>query len=277
METLVTAGLQLNAVVAVDVALFTVRPAARVEDAWQVLLVRREEAAFQGRWSLPGVLVRDEETFDAAARRALRTKAGLDAGSWYLEQLGTFGAPGRDSRGRVVSVAHAGLVRSDDLTLVPGGGIAEIQWMPVRRALAESLAFDHASMLRAAAGRIQSKVRYSWIAFQLLPERFTLPELRAIYAAILDPSLQRLNTGNFKKAFAALFASGALVPVGQRAGTGRVGRPGDLYRFCGPLRGTWGRELPWEGAGGTRQPAAGDRGPDGAAERQEAGQRSVAQ
>jgi hypothetical protein len=53
------------------------------------------------------------------------------------------------------------------------------------------------------------------VAFQLLPEVFTIPELRAVYAAILDPALQRLNTGNFKKAFASLFVSGALVAVGQ--------------------------------------------------------------
>src|ERR687888_875411 len=234
-----------NAVVAVDVVVFTLRPAAKIEDQWQVLPVRRDEPAFANKLSLPGVLVRAEETFDAAARRALQTKAGLDARDWYLEQLGTFGDPHRDTRGRVVSVAHVALVRSDDLTLAPGGGVVEIEWVPVRRVAAEALVFDHADMLRVAMDRIQSKLRYSWVAFQLLPETFTLPELRAVYAAILDPSLLRLNTSNFKKAFAALFASGALVPVGRRAAGGHVGRPGDLYRFQGPLIGTWGRELPW--------------------------------
>ena len=190
--------------------------------------------------------MRADETFDAAARRALQTKAGVDARDWYLEQLGTFGDPRRDTRGRVVSVAHVALVRSDDLTLAPGGGILRAEWLPVRAVPAEALAFDHADMLRVAINRVQSKLRYSWVAFQLLPETFTLPELRAVYAAILDPSLLRLNTSNFKKAFAALFATGALVPVGQRAAAGRVGRPGDLYRFRGPLLGTWERELPWD-------------------------------
>jgi 8-oxo-dGTP diphosphatase len=237
--------LEPNAVVAVDVVLFTLRPTGRLEDVWQVLLVRRAEPAFAGNWSLPGVLVRADETFDAAARRALHTKAGLDARDWYLEQLGTFGDPGRDTRGRVVSVAHVALVRSDDVTLVPGGGIEHVEWVPVRRATDEALAFDHAEMLRVAIQRVRSKLRYSWVAFQLLPESFTLPELRAVYAAILDHSLLRLNTSNFKKAFAALFASGALMPVGRRAAGGHVGRPGDLYRFQGPLVGTWGRELPW--------------------------------
>ena len=78
-----------NVVAAVDVVLFTVRATARVDDAWQVLLVQRGDAAFGGHWSLPGVLLRSEETFDEAARRALRSKAGLDARDWYLEQLAT--------------------------------------------------------------------------------------------------------------------------------------------------------------------------------------------
>src|ERR671936_1732987 len=195
------ATLHPNAVVAVDVVLFTVRAADTVAEAWQVLLVQRDDAAFAGKWSLPGVLVRAEETFDAAARRALRTKAGLDAADWYLEQLGTFGAPDRDTRGRVVSVAHLALERSEDLRLEPGGGVMRAEWVPVRGLPPESLAFDHTDILRVAMNRVQSKLRYSWLAFQLLPETFTLPELRGVYAAILDPALLRLNTGNFKKAF----------------------------------------------------------------------------
>jgi 8-oxo-dGTP diphosphatase len=238
-------ALNPNAIIAVDVVLFTVRQANSPDDAWQVLLVQTDDPAFSGKWALPGVLVSEDETFDAAARRALRNKAGLDAKGWYLDQLGTFGDPGRDTRGRVVSVAHVALERSDELQLVPGGGVLRAEWVPVRQVRPGDLAFDHAAILRAGIARIQSKLRYSWVAFQLLPERFTLPELRAIYAAILDPSIQRLNTSNFKKAFSALFASGALVPVGQRAGAGRVGRPADLYKFAGPLAGTWERELPW--------------------------------
>ena len=175
--------LEPNAVVAVDVVLFTVRETERIEDAWQVLLVQRDDAAFAGKWSLPGVLVRAEETFADAARRALRTKAGIDATDWYLDQVGTFGAPDRDTRGRVVSVAHVALERSDELTLVPGGSVLRAEWVPVRHLPAESLAFDHADMLRVAINRVQSKLRYSWVAFQLLPEAFTIPELRTVYAA----------------------------------------------------------------------------------------------
>ena len=239
-------ALEANATIAVDTVLFTVLAGKPIEYAWQVLLVTRQEEAFARKRSLPGVLVRTEETFANAARRALQTKAGLDAGNWYLEQVGTFGAPDRDTRGRVVSVAHMALERSDDLTLVPGRDVMQAEWVSVRHVPAESLAFDHADMLRVAVNRVQSKLRYSWLAFQLLPDTFTLPELRQVYAAILDPALARLNTGNFKKAFAALFDSDALVSVGQRAQRGRVGRPGELYKFQGPVAGTWDRELPWQ-------------------------------
>jgi 8-oxo-dGTP diphosphatase len=235
-----------NAIVAVDVVVFTLRPAAAIEDQWRVLLVGRDEPAFGDKLSLPGVLVRADETFDAAARRALETKAGLDAQDWYLEQLGTFGDPGRDTRGRVVSVAHVALVRTDDMQLMRGSGIRSIDWVPVRRLPAETLAFDHADMLRVAINRIQAKLRYSWVAFQLLSDQFTVSELRAAYAAILDPSLVRLNTSNFKKAFSDLFATETLVPVGLRASGGKVGRPGQLYRFVGPVAGTRTRELRWD-------------------------------
>jgi 8-oxo-dGTP diphosphatase len=238
-------ALEPNAVIAVDVVLFTVRDAPSIDEAWQVLLVKTADPAFAGKWALPGVLVRGNETFDTAARRALRTKAGLDAKEWYLDQLGTFGDPGRDTRGRVVSVAHVALERSDELALAPGGGVLRAEWVPVRSVPAGALAFDHGAILNAGMDRIRSKLRYSWIAFQLLPEQFTLPELRSVYAAILDPAVLRLNTSNFKKAFGALFASRALVPVGQRSAGGRVGRPAELYAFAGPLVGTWERELPW--------------------------------
>jgi 8-oxo-dGTP diphosphatase len=236
-----------NVVAAVDVVLFTVRADERVELAWQVLLVQRADTAFAGRWSLPGVLLRADETFDAAARRALRDKARLDARAWYLEQLSTFGAPNRDSRGRVVSVTHLALVRTDELTLTPAADVLRAAWFPVAALPWGDLAFDHGDMLRVAIDRVRGKLRYSWVAFQLLPETFTIPELRAVYAAILDPSLTRLNTSNFKKAFAALFATGALVPTGERAPAEGPGRPGELYRFSGPLSGTWRRELRWAG------------------------------
>jgi 8-oxo-dGTP diphosphatase len=232
-----------NAVLAVDVVLFTIRPSP-LRDALQVLLVHQRDPSGQERWKLPGVLVRPSETFAEAARRALTEKAGIDATTWYLEQLATFGEPARDSRGRVASIAHLALARSDDMALRPGTDVHATEWTSVNRLEDKVLAFDHAEMIRHGVQRLRNKVRYSWVAFQLLDERFTLPELRSVYAAILDPNLARLSSGNFKKAMRPLFDSGVLQVVGRTA-TGRRGRPSDLYRFVGPLTGKRERELPW--------------------------------
>jgi 8-oxo-dGTP diphosphatase len=233
-----------TASLAVDVVVFTLRP-DQVERAWQVLLVPRPDDTSLSRRALPGVLVDEEESFDAAARRALLTKAGLDAGNWYLEQLATFGSPDRDSRGRVASVAHIALVRSDDLPFLPVATGRPAEWWPVSSVPWDDLAFDHTAILREAIQRVRAKVRYAWVLFQLLPPVFTMSDLRAAYAAIRDPSVLNMSTSNVRKLFRRLIDEGALVPVGERAEARGRGRPGDLFRFDGPLTGTWDRELPW--------------------------------
>jgi 8-oxo-dGTP diphosphatase len=232
-----------NALLAVDVVLFTIR-GGPVTDAFRVLLLRRGEPTTGPIWMLPGVLVRADETFADAARRALAEEAGIDAHTWYLDQLATYGEPTRDSRGRVVSIAHIALVRSDDIELRHCADNRKAEWCPVNRIEERVMAFDHAEMIRAGIKRIRSKLRYSWVAFQLLNQTFTLPELRAIYAAILDPSLARLSSGNFKKAMRPLF-DGKVIQMVGRTSTGRRGRPSDVYRFVGPITGTRERELPW--------------------------------
>jgi len=232
-----------TAILAVDVVVFTLRPCP-VDRAWQVLLVEQEEPASATKHALPGVLVQGDETFDGAARRALAVKAGLDARDWYLEQLATFGSPARDSRARVASVAHVVLVRGDDLVLNPDSA-DKPRWCPVNTVPWDDLAYDHGAILREAINRVKGKVRYAWVLFQLLPPVFTISELRAAYAAVRDPDVMRLNTSNVLKLFKGLMAKGILVPVGERAQAKGRGRPGELYRFNGPVNGIWPRELPW--------------------------------
>lgn len=244
MTTLREPVLAPSATLAVDVVVFTLRPDS-VERAWQVLLVPRPDEWSTSRRALPGVLVEEDEPFDSAARRALLTKAGLDAGNWYLEQLSTFGSPGRDSRGRVASVAHIALVRGDDVPFLPIEARRPAEWCPVSAIPWDHLAFDHAAILRDAIQRVRAKVRYAWVLFQLLPPVFTMSDLRAAYAAIRDPSVLNMSTSNVRKLFRRLIDEDALVPVGERAEARGRGRPGDLFRFDGPLTGTWVRELPW--------------------------------
>lgn len=233
-----------TATLAVDVVVFTLRPDT-VERAWQVLLVPRPDPWSISRRALPGVLVDEDETFDEAARRALLVKTGIDARDWYLEQLATFGSPTRDSRGRVASISHIALIQSDNIKIHPVETDSPAEWCPVTAIPWSDLAFDHAAILREAINRVRGKVRYAWVLFQLLPPIFTMSDLRAAYAAIRDPSVLNMSTSNVRKLFRRLIDDQALVAVGKRAEARGRGRPGDLFRFDGPLTGTWDRELPW--------------------------------
>ncbi len=233
-----------TALLAVDVVVFTLRPGP-VEQSWQVLLIRGQESESSAQYALPGVLVEEDETFDGAARRALSVKAGFDAHDWYLEQLATFGSPTRDTRARVASVAHIALMRSDDLVQQSMVAGTSVEWIPVASIPWDALAFDHAAMLREGIQRVKGKIRYTWVLFQLLPPVFTMSELRAAYAAIRDPEVMHLSTSNMRKLFGRLIERGVLVQVGERAQAKGRGRPGDLFRFSGPVTGTWARELPW--------------------------------
>jgi 8-oxo-dGTP diphosphatase len=117
------------------------------------------------------------------------------------------------------------IVRSRGHAATAGSDARHAQWHPVR-ALGESgprLAFDHAEILATAQERLQGKVRYAPLGFSLLPERFTLPDLQAVYEAVLQRSLDR---GNFRSAILSL---GVLRKVGKQRGA--PGKPPDLYRF----------------------------------------------
>jgi 8-oxo-dGTP diphosphatase len=202
--------------VAVDVAVCTVR-----DDALHVLLVQPAGGAFAGGWALPGGLVRDDETLDAAAARELFARTGV--GDIYLEQLYTFGSPDRDPRTRVVSVAYVGLI--PDAGRFPGAIASpkyrRAAWWPVRRL--PPLAYDHADVVRTAVARLRAKLHYTNLVYTLLPSVFTLTELQGVYEAILA---RRLDRRNFRK---KILSTGLLATLGRvRRG---AHRPAALYRF----------------------------------------------
>lgn len=134
--------------VTVDAVVF-----GREGDRWQVLLVRRGKPPFEGRWALPGGFLEMDEPLVDAALRELREETAITGVS--LEQLHTFGTPGRDPRGRTVSVAHWGVL--EGMLPQPRGGddAAEAAWHPVD-ALPE-LAFDHAQILQMALRRLRAR------------------------------------------------------------------------------------------------------------------------
>jgi len=201
--------------VTVDIVIFTVR-----EGSLQVLLVKRGVPPFEGQYAIPGGFLREGEWLEEAALRELYEEAGVR--NLFLEQLYTFGDPKRDPRGRVITVAYYALFASDKLSLVAGADAAEAQWFPALGL--PPLAFDHKSILDCAIERLRNKLEYTTVGFQLLPEKFTLGELQAVYEAILG---KQLDKRNFRRKIALL---GILKPLREWQHTGR--KPAQLFRFA---------------------------------------------
>ena len=227
------AGAYARPSVTVDLVILTV-----LDTDLKVLLVQRNEHPFKGRWALPGGFVRvsddrkdQGEALDRAARRELEEETGLSkqtAGDFFLEQVKTFGRPGRDPRMRVISVAYYALVRS---TLVPliraGGDVSVARWFSVAELADASLAFDHDEIVLAALAKARADLDRSSIAFELVPETFTIQELRGVHEAIRG---EALDPGNFRKKFLRMIEDGHIEAArGKRA---TASKPASVYRFA---------------------------------------------
>lgn len=201
--------------VTVDVVILTMRR-RRLE----ALLIRRKHWPFEGLWAIPGGFVNPDESLEAAARRELAEETGVN--DVYLEQLYTFGDPGRDPRTRVITVVYYALISAETLRVAAGDDAAEAAWFPVYHP--PELAFDHARILTYTMERLRGKLEYTTIGFQLLPPEFTLSELQEVYEAILDRPLDKRN---FRK---KVLSTGILELTEHARKTGQH-RPAALYRF----------------------------------------------
>jgi 8-oxo-dGTP diphosphatase len=201
--------------VTVDVVIFSLR-----DSDLKVLLIRRAAPPFKGKWAIPGGYVHPDEALDEAAQRELEEETGLP--DVYLEQLYTFGAPKRDPRGRVITVAYFALV-SDDVTVRAGDDAAEAAWHSVYDL--PDLAFDHDEILSYALQRLRYKLEYTAVGFELLPNEFTLTELQTAYEIVLG---EKLDKRNFRR---RILEAGILAETSKyREGEGQ-GRPARLYRY----------------------------------------------
>ena len=205
--------------VTVDVVLLTIRAAAL-----SVLVVRRGEPPYEGRWALPGGFVRPDEDLDAAAARELHEETSLSSG-FHLEQLRTYGAPRRDPRMRTVTVAYLAL--APDLSDPRAGSdAAHADWRPVEALLAarSRLAFDHAEILRDAVDRARAKLEYTPLATAFCADTFTIGELRRVYETVWGTSI---DPRNFHRKVSK--TRGFLVPTDDTT-TRDGGRPARLFR-----------------------------------------------
>ena len=178
----------------------------------KVLLIKRGVEPFLGKWALPGGFVRMEES--------LEEEAGIRPS--HMEQLYTFGEPGRDPRGRVVTVAYFALVKLSDHRVHASTDAREAAWFSVWDT--PKLAFDHAEVLGTALQRLKGKVRYQPIGFELLPPKFTLTQLQRLYEIILE---RQLDKRNFRKKILSMDLLEELDEVEQDVSH----RAARLYRF----------------------------------------------
>jgi len=171
----------------------------------KILLIQRGFQPEQGNWSLMGGFVQVSESIDQAANRILKQLTGLEG--VYLEQLYTFGDTGRDPIERTASVAYFALIDIYKYeTQLSTDYHAE--WFPLKRI--PKLIFDHQDMVEAAKRRIRYKAALHPILFELLPTKFTLPQLQTLYESVFNTTIDKRN---FSK---RILATGLLIKLNEK-------------------------------------------------------------
>lgn len=242
--------------VTVDILVFAINEKL---DALKLLLIRRRNHPYIHCWALPGGFVEIHESLEEAARRELEEETGMQ--DIYMEQLYTFGEPGRDPRARVISVAYMALVQQQAVEIQAGDDAVDAKWFTVRQqeeqiilenedgdSLAyhisqipisvggvtgvqetaykdetSGIAFDHEQAIQMGISRLRNKAEYTNVLFGLMPEEFTLPELQRLYETVLGKSLYKAN---FRRKISAYVEATGTKKTQQGAK-----RSPELYRF----------------------------------------------
>ena len=208
--------LQQNIKIAVDAIVF-----GYADSVLNVLLIKQKFGALKNQWALVGGFVKDSETLNTAVNRELQEETGIKVN--YLEQLYTFGDNiERDPRFRVISVSYFALVNSTKLILKADSDADDAKWFSISEL--PNLAFDHNEILKTAKNRLQSKLTYQPIGFDLLPKEFLFSELENLYCTILEKEIDRRN-------FRKKILSFGIVEETDKFGNKSKGRPAKLYRF----------------------------------------------
>lgn len=185
-----------------------------------VLLIKRKYEPFKGKWAIPGGFVLNDESLEEAVERELNEETGIKIN--YLEQLYTFGKPNRDPRGRVVSVAYFGLVRPNTFKIFASTDAEQVQWFNINEL--PKLSFDHRVILEASIKRLQGKITYEPIGFELLDKKFPFSDLEKLYTTLLGRDIDRRN---FRKKIVGL---NVLDELNEKVSKGS-GRPANLFQF----------------------------------------------
>ena len=162
--------------VTVDLVVFAV-----AADGLRALFIKRKKDPFAGRWAIPGGYLEIDEPIAFAARRELEEETGLK-GLPLVEEIGVFGTPDRDPRGRTISVAHAAILPGGPSEVIGGDDAAEARWLDPAKI--EGLAFDHKDIVDRALGWLTRGVAEGRLALALLPERFGKKDAARVWRAV---------------------------------------------------------------------------------------------
>ena len=200
-----------------------------VESQLQVLLGRREQAPFKGRWALPGGVLRIDldSDLEQAAQRVANERIGLSLP--YLRQQCAVGGNGRDPRAAwSLSVVYRALVPAENFYPTAGKRLMALRWTPVGEAMPDAtLAFDHNQIVAAAVANLRAEVDRLDLPFQYLPNQFALGELQEICEKLLG---RKLDKSSFRR---RLEDKHILEPIKGAIRRGEANRPAQLYRGRG--------------------------------------------
>lgn len=208
----------LTSVLSVDCVLFGFE-----NGALKVLLIERNEPPYENWWALPGNLVDNNENLDDAAQRILQEVSGFK--NVFMEQYYTFGDVGRHPQGRVASIAYYAILRLNPHLKKPeikSKYFKKAEWCPVDQL--PDLGFDHLQIIQKGLEKVKRRIKYLPIAFELLPEKFTLTQVQSLYEVIWD---KKMDKRNFRKKIMSL---GILKELNEKQ-KGVSNRAAMLYKF----------------------------------------------
>ncbi|MFY8024321.1 MAG: NUDIX hydrolase [Sediminibacterium sp.] len=188
------------------------------ENKLKVLLIKSDLSLFQGKLSLLGDFVKNNEDLDDAAYRILKARTGMY--NVFLDQVKVFGKPNRHPGGRVITIAYCSLLNIQHHALKIHDN--ELDWYDYNTL--KEMAFDHLEIVQECHGWLQKRIQEHPLGFNLLPDKFSLRELQNLYEAILGVSLDRRN---FRKKFASM---DLLIDTNEME-QDVSHRPGKLYQF----------------------------------------------
>ena len=188
------------------------------ENKLKILLIKSDLEVFEGRLSLLGDMVRDNEELDDAAYRIMKERTGMT--DVFLDQVRAFGHPNRHPGGRVITIAYCSLLNINHHELKIHDN--DLHWHSV--ASLKEMAFDHKEIVDSCYAWLQKRIQEHPLGFNLLPEKFSLRELQNLYEAILGVALDRRN---FRKKFASM---DLLIDIDEME-QDVPHRPGKLYKF----------------------------------------------